>query len=80
MNLHQHCPKQWQFEFLSKTISKRKRYSKWAKRDQADDILQTICNVYGVSIQKAAMYNEILTDDQKKTLVEQLMTGGRQNN
>lgn len=77
MNQHASIPKQWQFDFYRLGISKKKRFSKWHKKDQNSEDLELIMKEYGYSSQKAAQALEILSDKQIKELKEKYKTGGR---
>ena len=77
MNQHASVPKQWQFDFYRIGIAKKKRFSKWHKRDQNSEELELVMREYGYSSQKAMQALEILTEDQIKELKEKYKTGGR---
>lgn len=77
MNQHASIPKQWQFDFYRLGISKKKRFSKWHKKDQNSDELELVMKEYSYSSQKAAQALELLTDKQMKELKEKYKTGGR---
>lgn len=77
MNKSASIPKKWQFEFYLNSIPKKKRFSKWHKKDQNSDDLKLVMNAYDYSAEKAAVALEILTDDQMKELREAYSQGGR---
>jgi len=77
MNAHASIPKNWQFDFYLNGIVKKKRFSKWHKRDQNSDQLALVMREYGYSAQKAAQALELLTEKQIKELQEKYKTGGR---
>lgn len=77
MNRHASAPKQWQFDFYRLGIAKRKRFSKWHKKDQNSEELEIVMKEYGYSSQKAVQALELLTDKQIKELKEKYKTGGR---
>lgn len=77
MNTHASIPKNWQFDFYLNGIVKKKRFSKWHKRDQNSDQLALVMREYGYSAQKAAQALELLTEKQIKELQEKYKTGGR---
>jgi hypothetical protein len=77
MNSHASIPKNWQFDFYRIGVVKKKRFSKWHKRDQDSDQITLIMKEYGYSAQKAAQALELLNDKQIKELQEKYKTGGR---
>jgi len=46
INRHSGIPKKWQNDFLLNTISKKKRFSKWHKKDADDRKLLLIMEYY----------------------------------
>jgi len=77
MNRVASIPKTWQFDFFIHALPKKKRFSKWHKKDKNSDDLALVMNVYSYSAQKAAIALEILTEDQLKDLRAKYSTGGR---
>ena len=77
MNSYSSINKNWQFDFYRIGISKKKRFSKWHKKDQATDEIKIVMKEYGYSSEKAARALELLTEEQVKTLKEKYKTGGR---
>lgn len=78
MNINNLAPKQWQFEFLRNAVSKRRRYSKWTKKDAASDNLTLVAEYYQYSLQKAAEIVDLLSAEQLDHIKETLNKGGRQ--
>src|SRR5687768_3879725 len=66
MNTHQNIPKKYQYDFLFHTVSKKKRFSKWVKKDKGEDTdnLPLIMEYYNFSATKAKEALSILTDEQ----------------
>jgi len=77
MNSYSSINKNWQFDFYRIGITKKKRFSKWHKKDQATDEIKIVMKEYGYSSEKAARALELLTEEQVKTLKEKYKTGGR---
>lgn len=77
MNSYPSINKNWQFDFYRIGISKKKRFSKWHKKDQATDEIKIVMKEYGYSSEKAARALELLTEEQVKTLKEKYKIGGR---
>lgn len=78
MNQHNHLDKRIQYEFLLNIISKKKRYSKWHKEDNNENV-QAICQFYQVSEKKAEEYLSILTNQQLDIIKQRLSKGGKTN-
>lgn len=77
MNSYSSINKNWQFDFYRIGIPKKKRFSKWHKKDQASDEIKIVMKEYGYSSEKAARALELLTEEQVKTLKEKYKIGGR---
>ena len=77
MNQHSDIPKKWQFDFLRFSIPKRRRFSKWHKKEKASDILKLVMKHYKYSEKKAYEVLDILSDDNVKELIEAYHEGGR---
>lgn len=77
MNGCAHTPKNWQYDFYRIGISKKKRFSKWHKKDQNSEDLMLVMKEYNYSSEKAARALEILNEDQLKNLREKFYTGGK---
>lgn len=77
MNKYASIQKKWQFDFYRNSIPKKKRFSKWHKKDQNSDDLNLVMNAYNYSSEKAAIALEILTDEQLKELRASYSQGGR---
>jgi hypothetical protein len=76
MNSRPHIDKKQQFVFLSKSIPKRKRYDKWAKAEEIDN-LDLVMEYYGFSRDKAEVALSILTPDQLNYISKKRNKGGR---
>ena len=77
MNRNSAAPKDWQFSFFLNTISKKKRFSKWHKKDAETESLKLVMEYFGYSSEKAIEALTILTDDQMKLIKEKLYKGGK---
>lgn len=77
MNRNSDIPKKWQFQFLINSISKKKRFSKWHKKDAETESLQLVMEYYGYSSEKAKEAMKILSSDQLAYIEEKLSKGGR---
>lgn len=76
MNVCGHAPKQWQFDFLTTTIKKRKRFSKWAKKQAYSDDVIAVSNYYKYSLEQASEAVSLLSVDQLEFIKQQLERGG----
>lgn len=77
MNMHPSLPKEWQFQFLLNSITKRKRFSKWHKADKATESLLLVQEYFGYSSDKAKEALSILTDEQLNEIKQKLNKGGK---
>ena len=77
MNRHSTIPVDWQFFFFLNTIPKKKRFSKWSKKDKETKSIQLVKEYYGYSNERAKEALSVLTDNQLKMIEEKLQKGGR---
>lgn len=75
MNKNSHIDHMLQYSFLLNIIRKRKRFSKWFKKND-DDVLQMVIEYYGYSVNKAKEVLKILDNDQLELIREKLIKGG----
>ena len=75
MNNNSHIDNMLQYSFLLNIIRKRKRFSKWFKKND-DDVLEMVIEYYGYSVNKAKEALKILTDDQLEKIKEKMTKGG----
>jgi hypothetical protein len=77
MNRHYGIPKQWQFSFLLNSITKKKRFSKWSKKDTISDSLRLVKEYYGYSNEKAKQALSVLSEEQLAMIEQKLYKGGK---
>ena len=77
MNKYSNIPKDWQFAFYMQSVPKKKRFSKWHKKDQNSDDLNLIMTVYDYSSQRAVEALELLTEAQVQSLRDSYSKGGK---
>lgn len=77
MNRNSGIPKDWQFSFFLNTIPKKKRFSKWHKKDADSESLTLIKEYFGYSSEKALEALSILSDEQLSMIKEKLYKGGK---
>jgi len=77
MNRCSGIPEDWQFSFFLNTISKKKRFSKWHKKDAETESLSLVKEYFGYSSERAKEALSILTDEQLVMIKEKLYKGGK---
>lgn len=77
MNRHYGIPKDWQFSFLLNSITKKKRFSKWSKKDTISESLRLVKEYYGYSNEKAKQALSVLSDEQLAMIEQKLYKGGK---
>tara|TARA_X000000950_G_scaffold151988_1_gene186992 strand:+ start:5730 stop:6119 length:390 start_codon:yes stop_codon:yes gene_type:complete len=75
MNMHGDLNHKMQYSFLLNIVRKRKRFSKWHKTID-DENLQAVIDYYGYSVKKAKEALKILSDEQLSTIKLKLSKGG----
>ena len=80
MNMRHHMDKQMQYEFLLHSVRPRKRFAKWAKKEDAE-IVQTIADMFGCSIRKAEEIRSVIGSKVTDQILEKSKTmyGGIRN-
>lgn len=77
MNKSAQIPTKWQFEFLKNSIPKKKRFSKWHKKDATTEQLKLVMKHYKYSERRAFEVLNILSQKQLIELQEAYERGGR---
>ena len=77
MNCHHQIPKKWQFHFYLNSIPKKRRFSKWHKKDNVTDLVKLIAKHYKYSERKAYEIMDILTPQQIEEIRLRYEVGGR---
>jgi hypothetical protein len=75
MNRHNHLDNKLQFEYLLNSVRPKKRFSKWAKREDNEGI-QLVMQYYKCNIKRAQEYIQLLTSDQLDKIKQTLTIGG----
>lgn len=70
-----HIDNKLQYHYLLNSIRPHKRFSKWVKKEDSDD-LEVVKDYYGYSNEKAYQALSILSKDQLNYIKEQLEQGG----
>lgn len=76
MNGKWNLDKKIQYDFLMKSISKKKRYSKWVKKESTTD-LSLIQEYYKYSKVKALQVLSLLTPEDIETIKSEMQKGGK---
>ena len=76
MNRYHHLDSRLQFDFLINIIRKKKRWSKWIKASEVDN-LELIKEYYGYSNEKARQVLTLLSSEQIEELRKKVNKGGR---
>jgi len=76
MNICHHLDSRLQYDFLRNIVRKKKRFSKWAKPTEINNI-DTIKDYYGYSNEKAKSVLSLFTDSQIETLNNRMYKGGK---
>lgn len=77
MNRNPDIPKKWQNDFLLNTISKKKRFSEWHKKDKNSESLELIMEYYKYSTERAKEVLGMFTDEQLEMIKQRMSKGGR---
>ena len=76
MNKNHHIDHRLQFDFFINIIRKKKRFSKWAKPTEIEN-LDVIKEYYGYSNEKAKSVLSLFSDGQIETLKLRMYKGGK---
>ena len=75
MNKYSFLDKDMQYSFYLNTLTKKKRFSPWLRKDKVTD-LQCVKQYYGYSNEKASQALKILSKQQLDYIKQRLDTGG----
>ena len=76
MNLYHQLDGRLQYDFLRGTVRKKKRFGKWAKKTEVDNV-DVIKEYYGYSDSKAQSVIDLFTPEQIDALKSKLYKGGK---
>ena len=77
MNSKTHIDPDMQFEFYKRAVTKKKRFSRWAKAETNDNAA-AVMEYYQVSRRKADEILAIINKENLATIKERLFKGGKQ--
>lgn len=75
MNLHPSLDNRLQFDYFLHSLPKKKRFSKWAKKTENEDI-DLICEYYSCNYTRATEILKIINNKQLDLLKQKLQKGG----
>ena len=78
MNKYGHLDNKLQYEFLLNSIRPKKRFAKWHKPEQDDDI-ELVSEFYNYSLPKARIVLSILSDKQLSAIRDRMTLGIKDN-
>ena len=76
MNRYHHLDHRLQFDFFINIIKKKKRFSKWLKPQEVEN-LELIKEYYGYSNEKAKSVLPLFNDEHIETLKQRIYKGGK---
>ena len=76
MNRYHHADNRLQFDFFINIIRKKKRWSKWIKASDVDN-LELIKEYYGYSNEKAKSALSLMSNEQIEQLKQRIYKGGK---
>lgn len=79
MNQFASIPRKWQYDFYLHGVPKRKRFSKWHKKESFGDdhIIHVVAKEYDYSLSRALEVLDLLTPEQKEELIQKYNQGGK---
>ena len=77
MNQHPGLDKDMQFFFFLNIISRKKRFSKWSKKDASTESLDLVKEYYGYSSENANEALKMLSEENLIMIKEKLYKGGK---
>jgi hypothetical protein len=77
MNGFTHLDSKLQYQFYLHGISKRKRFSKWAKKEPQSETLRAVMDYYKYSEERALETISLLSSEQISIIEEKMNKGGR---
>jgi hypothetical protein len=75
MNIHNHLDKKLQFNYLLSSVRPKKRFTKWAKREDSEGIAM-VMQYYKCNIRRAQEYMQLLTSEHLSKIKQALTIGG----
>lgn len=79
LNQRPNIPKEWQFYFYLNGVPKKKRFSKWVKKDQSTKSLNIIMEYFGYTSREAQNVISLFSKELLAEIEEKLNKGGKNN-
>jgi hypothetical protein len=79
MNCRPEMSTKMQYDFLYHSVRKKKRFSKWFKREKDSKDLELVKKAYSYNRERAEEALELLSNDDLKALRKSMKTGGLKN-
>jgi len=77
LNKYPNLPPECQYDFLYNSVRKGRRYNKWFKPEEVDN-LQVVQEYFGYSKHKALEALQVLTQDNIRDMIKSMDKGGNQ--
>lgn len=77
MNQHPSLDKDMQFSFFLNIVSRKKRFSKWSKKDADTESIDLVKEYYGYSSEKSAEALKVLSEENLNMIKKKLCKGGK---
>ena len=77
MNMYRDTPIKSQYSYLKNSIQKKKRYSKWLKKQQLHDDVHQVSIFYKYSLSKALEIMPLLSQDEIEFIKQEINEGGK---
>ena len=75
MNKHPLVPKEVQFYYYLNILPSRKRFYKWPKKQNSEDV-NLIANFYKINLEEAKTYLTLMTEEQVEQIKRYMNKGG----
>ncbi len=75
MNINHHLDWDMQYDYLLNSVTKKKRFAKWVRQEE-DPRLKVVKEYYGYSSKRAREVLDLISDEDYKTILDDMYTGG----
>ncbi len=76
-NRYAFLDKDMQYTFLYNAIPKGRRYGKWERKKESDDVISMIADYFCINNTQATAYLELLNNEQLEFIHNKTMRGGK---
>lgn len=77
LNLYHEIPNRWKADFLLLSVSKKKRFSKWASREKPPETVELVKQYFGYNTERAVQALTLLTDEDLAHIEGTFYKGGK---